>query len=256
MKTPFKLLFALAPALLVAACGGGDDSVDDRLDIADPKVRLVHAVPLAPNVSLFRNNGPQAGDVTDIPYKAASRYFDVPTGTATWEVRTATNPAVPVGSATFDATRGNKYTLVAVPDAGSGAELVTILDPYDKDLTAKNARVRVLNAAANAPAIDVYLTPAGGTVAGSNPDFAAVGYKAAVPASGSNSVDFSGGGRAYTLSVTVQGSKTPVFTSPVTVADNEDWLLTVLPGSVAPNDVKVLLVKSDDSAPAVELPKS
>ena len=30
--------------------------LDDRLDLADPKVRLVHAVPLAPNVSLFRND--------------------------------------------------------------------------------------------------------------------------------------------------------------------------------------------------------
>ena len=42
--------------MFVAACGGGDDNLDDRLDIADPKVRLVHAVPGAPNVALYRDN--------------------------------------------------------------------------------------------------------------------------------------------------------------------------------------------------------
>lgn len=48
MKHSMKFLLALAPIALIAACGGGDDDLDDRLDIADPKVRFVHAIPAGP----------------------------------------------------------------------------------------------------------------------------------------------------------------------------------------------------------------
>jgi hypothetical protein len=59
-----RQLLAVLPALILAACGGSDDSLDDRADIADPKVRLVHAVPGAPNVSLFRDGVAQGAEVT------------------------------------------------------------------------------------------------------------------------------------------------------------------------------------------------
>ncbi|MEY4563921.1 MAG: hypothetical protein RLZZ618_3198 [Pseudomonadota bacterium] len=252
MKKSFKFLLALTPMLLVAACGGGDDSLDDRLDIADAKIRLVHAVPLAPNVSLFRNNVARNAEQTNLAYKDASNYLYTESGTATWDVRTATGGAN-VGTATFDASRGNKYTLVAVPDATTGTELLFISDPYDKELTATNARVRVLNASFNATSVDVYLLPANTAITAVSPDFPAVNYKSANPASGSNSKDITAGGRAYTLAITAKDSKVPVFSAAVTVPNNDDWLLTLVPDSVARNDVKVLLVKSDASAPAVEV---
>src|SRR6185436_5072607 len=47
------LALAILPAML-AACGG-NDGVDDRTGSADPKVRLVHAIPGAPAVNLFRD---------------------------------------------------------------------------------------------------------------------------------------------------------------------------------------------------------
>jgi hypothetical protein len=34
---------------------------------------------------------------------------------------------------------------------------------------------------------------------------------------------------------------------------NVDWLLASVPGSVTPNDVRVLVIKSDEGAPATEL---
>ena len=52
------------------------------------------------------------------------------------------------------------------------------------------------------------------------------------------------------------GSKTPLFRAPITVVENADWLVTVLPDSVAPNDVKVLVVASDDPNPATEVPNT
>ncbi len=251
MKPITKLLLAVAPVLLIAACGGGDDSLDDRLNLADPKVRMVHAVPLAPNVSLFRNDVAQAGDVTNVAYKGASRYFDVESGLARWDVLTATTPALPVGSVTFDAQRGNKFTLVAVPNSGSVTEVALIVDPYSKGITSDNARVRMFNASFNANSVDVYLTAPTADIATLAPTFSAVGYKQAVPASGADSLEVEGG--AYRLRMTTAGTKTVIFNATVTLAQNADWLLTSVPGSVTPNDIRVLVVKSDEGVPAVEL---
>jgi len=58
---------------------------------------------------------------------------------------------------------------------------------------------------------------------------------------------------AYTLTITAAGSKLPVFVAPVTVTNNADWLLTILPQSATPNDLKVLVVKSDDGAATQEI---
>ena len=251
MKTSNKLLLAMAPLLLVAACGGSDDSLDDRLNLADPKVRLVHAVPLAPNVSLFRNVVAQAGDVTNLPYKGASRYFDVESGTARWDVLTATTPALPVGNVNFDAQRGKKFTLVAVPNSGSATELALIVDPYNKGITSDNARVRMFNASFNAPSVDVYLTNPAVDIATVGPNFSTVGYKQASPVSGADSIEVEGG--AYRLRITTAGTKAVVFNATFTLAQNADWLLTSVPGSIAPNDLKVLVIKSDEGAPATEL---
>jgi hypothetical protein len=245
------LVLALVPAALLAACGGGDDSLDDRLGVADPKVRLLHAVPAAPNVSLFRENQAQGAEVTNLPYKGASRYFDTSTDTRVWDVRTATTPALPVGGVTFETHRGNKYTLIAVPAAGSLTEVVLIDDPYEKGVSSDNARVRVFNAAFNTPSVDVYLTAPGVDIATLGPTFAAAGFKQAVPASGANSSELEGG--AYTLRLTTAGTKTVVFASAVTLAKNADWLLVPVPASITPGDMKVLVVKSDDGAPATEL---
>ena len=134
MNKRHLLALAVASALLAACGGGDDDSLDDRADIADPKVRLVHAFPGAPNVSLFRDDQAQASDVTNLPYKGASNYFDTERRVHVWDVRTATTPAVTVGSQTFETHTGNRYTLIAVP-----TEVVVIADPYNKSIVSDDA---------------------------------------------------------------------------------------------------------------------
>lgn len=246
MKTSLKFLLAFAPIAL-AACGGGDDSLDDRLDLADPKLRFVHAIPAGPNVSLLRDGVAQS-DATDVAYRFASSYFDVANGSATWSVKTATGN-IDVGAATFDAHHGNKYSLIAVPTA-TGTELAFVDDPYNKGLTSNNARVRVFNASFNAVgALDVYLNPPGTdiTASGVGPTFANVGYKTASPASGDDSVDLTGG--TYQMRITSAGTKTVIFSAPVTLNVNADWLVLTLPNGVAPNDVKALIVQSDAGTP-------
>lgn len=244
------LAFAVLPVVL-AACGGSDDSFDDRADIADPKVRLIHAIPGAPNVSLFRDNQAQSADVTNMAYKGASNYFDTDGGTHTWDVRTAAAPVVTVGSENFEAKRGNKYTLIAVPDAGSMTDVTMIADPFNKSLVSDDARVRVFNAAFNAANIDVYLNPPNVNIANAGPNFPSVNYKQAVPASGADSIDIEGG--TYVLRVTAAGSKTVLFTAQVSIPQNADWLLVPVPNTLTPGDMRVLVVQSDNGAPATEL---
>jgi hypothetical protein len=245
MNKTIKLLLLCAPVMFVAACGG-DDDIDDRLDIADPKVRLVHAVPAGPNVALYRD-GVQQPDASNVPYKGASKYFDVSGSNATWTV--SSNPGnVAIGSQVLNASRGNKYTFVAVPDAGTGTELLLIADPYNKGLGTSKARVRVLNAAFNAPDVDVYINEPNTDLTTVGPVFPSVDYKAAEPASGSDSNEFAAGNHVYWLTITAAGTKVPVFRAPVTVPDNGDWVVTLVPDTVAPLDVKVLVVKANDDA--------
>lgn len=252
LNRPLRILaLATLPALMLAACGGGDDSLDDRLDLADPKVRLLHAVPFAPSVTLFRDNQGISSDVTNVPYRGASNYFDVSTSTQRWDVRTATTPAVNVGGLSFDARRGNKYTLVAVASSSSLTEVALIDDPYNKSITSDNARVRVFNASFNTTGLDVYLTPTNTDISAVTPTFSAVTYKTAKPASGQDSVELEGG--SYRLRITPAGTKSVIFSAPVSLARNADWLLTTVPGSISPTDVRVLVVQSDASQPATEL---
>jgi hypothetical protein len=245
-----RQLLALFPALILAACGGSDDSFDDRADIADPKVRLVHAIPAGPNVSLFRDNQPQGAEVTNMPYKGASNYFDTERGDHVWDVRTTSSPAVTVGSQTFNTGTGNRYTLIAVPGAGSATGLVLIADPYNKSVASDDARVRVFHAAANTAGVDVYITAPAANIANVSPNLSA-GHQQAAPPSGADSIDLEAG--SYTLRLTAAGTKTVLFTAPVTIPEDADWLLVPVPGSATPGDMTVLVVQSDMGAPVTEL---
>jgi hypothetical protein len=244
------LALAVLPVVL-AACGGSDDSFDDRADIADPQVRLIHAIPGGPAVTLFRDNQTQGAEVTNMGYKGASNYFDTGTGTANWDVRTAAAPVVTVGSENFEAKRGNKYTLIAVPDAGSMTDVTMIADPFNKSLVSDDARVRVFNAAFNAANIDVYINAPGVNIANAGPNLPSVNYKQAVPASGADSIDIEGG--TYVLRVTSAGTKTVLFTAQVTIPKDADWLLVPVPNTLTPGDLRMLVVQSDNGAPATEL---
>jgi hypothetical protein len=242
------LLLAVASASLLAACGGSDDDdLDDRADVADPKVRFVHAVPGGPNVTLQRNGAAETG-ATDVAYKYGSQYYDVSTENYTFSLRNAAGD-VELATTTVNADRGNKYTLIALP-TDSGAELVSIRDPYNKSVTSDDARVRLINAAVNAESFDVYLTPVGADLATATPRVTALGYKQVAPASGEDSFEIGAG--EYQVRLTPTGSKTPFFDATVTAPADGDWLLVALPDETAANSVRFLLVRSDDTSDATD----
>ena len=121
-----KFLLACVPVLGLAACGGGDTA--DRLDVADPVVRFVHASAIAPHLTLYRSAVAQS-DATDTAYTFASNYFDVAMSAADWPVKT-TAGAVTIGTTvSIDPVRGNKYTIVALPSSDTESRVYLITDP-------------------------------------------------------------------------------------------------------------------------------
>lgn len=249
MKNLWKLLALSVPVALVTACGGGGD-LQDRLDVADPVVRFVHASPLAPNVTLYRANV-ALPDATDVPYQFASNYADIDMGSADWSVKTADAAALTVGTVTIDPVRGNKYTIVALPGTSTDSSVYLIVDPYNKPLTSQSSRVRLMNAAFNAGTVDLYMNAPGTdiTAAGVNPLVAGTAYKTSGPASGDDSVDIPGG--TYTVTITNAGTKTILFRGNVTFGNNQDLLLFTVPD--ATTGIKTL-VKIEGTPGAVEIP--
>jgi len=250
MKLLRRYLLACLPLLTLAACGGGGD-LQDRLDVADPAVRFVHASAIAPNLTLYRADVAQS-DATDVPYKSASNYFDVAMGVADWSVKTATG-ALTLGSVSIDPVRGDKYTIVALPGSSTDSSIYLIVDPYNKPLTSESTRIRVLNASFNAADIDLYLNAPGASIGAANPLIAATAYKTSGPASGSDSMDVPGG--TYQLTITAAGTKTVLFSGPLAFGNNQDVLLLTVPDSVLPGGIKVLQ-KIEGVAGTTELPAS
>jgi Domain of unknown function (DUF4397) len=241
--------------LAIAGCGSDGDSKDtqDRFDVADPAVRFVHASPVAPNVTLYRNGTAQS-DATNVAYKFASNYFDVETNASLWVIKTAVGD-VEIGGASIDAKRGNKYTLVVLPSSSTANSVYEIRDPYNKSLTSDKAKLRIMNASFNADNIDLYINQPGTDVslAGIAPVIAGTAYKTAGPTSGNDSFNIDGG--SYQMTITLGGSKTVLFKGPITIENNKDILLLTVPSSILPGAIKTL-IKIEGVAGTTELPSS
>jgi hypothetical protein len=252
MNSLNKLLLACVPVIGLAACGGGDTA--DRLDLADPVVRFVHASPVAPNVTLYRADVSQS-DATNVAYRFASNYFDVSTGDADWSVKTATG-ALTLGTVSIaPAERGTKYTVIALPSSATASTAYLIVDPYNKGLTSDSTHLRVMNASFNAANIDLYMNAIGTDISPSSvtPIIAATAFKTAGPASGSDSRDIPGG--TYQLTITAAGSKTPLFRGLVSFGANKDVLLLTVPDALQAGGIGVLM-KLEGTAGTTEIPAS
>ncbi len=246
-----KTLIVGLPIVVLSACGGNDSA--DRLDIADPVVRFVHASPLAPNLTLYRNDIGRA-DVNNVAYKTVSNYSFIDSGSALWQLRTTIANLV-VGNVTIDPNRGNRYTIIAFPSISADTTLYTIQDPYNKSVTSDQAKVRIVNGSINANSIDLYITPPGTDIsaAGVTPSIANTSYKTAGPASGNDSLNLDGGN--YQISITVAGTKSILFKGFVSIEKNKDILLLTLPDTILPAAIKTL-IKVDGDAGAKELQAS
>ena len=236
MKNIHKLLFACIAVLGLAACGGGD--TEDRLDVADPVVRFVHASAIAPNLTLYRATVAQS-DATNVPYKFASNYFDVDLGNNDWVVKTAAG-GVTIGTEPIDPQRGTRYTIVALPASATDNSTYLIVDPYNKPLGSSSAHLRLMNASFNATNVDVYMNAVGTDITPSTvmPLIAGTAFKTSGPATGSDSVDIPGD--TWQVTITAAGTKTILFKGQLSFTANSDVLLLTVPDAAAPWPIRVL----------------
>jgi len=248
MKTLRNLLAACVPIALLAACGGGD--AEDRLDLAEPVVRLVHASPVAPNVNLY-SGADLVPRVADAPFTFASEYFEVDNSFVDWSVRTTVGDK-PVGMASIDAAQGTKYTIVVVPETATASSLYVIADPFNKPVGSKSTRLRIFNASQDVGGIDLYVNAVGTDVRDPAipPLVASTAYKAAGPASGKDSVDVPAG--VYQVSLARAGTKQVLFAGMLAFGDNRDILLAVVPSTAPPGGIR-LFSKVDGDAGMVEI---
>jgi hypothetical protein len=250
MKLLKKLVLACAPLMLLAACGGGDDSIDDRLSVADPKVRFVHAYEGGPALGLYRNGG-TIGGVDNRTYGYASNYFDVSSTAADYSVRTTVG-GTEIRNVNFNPHQGDKYTFVAYATGLLGPTgVVFIEDPYNKSLTSNDARVRVVNGSYNSGPVDVYITPAATDINTVSANYSNVALGNAVPGTGADSGEF--GANNYQLRITTAGTKTVIFNAPLNLSQNADLLLVTVPSGLLPNQIKVLAVTADSGTTAPEI---
>jgi hypothetical protein len=247
MKLLKCLILAAAAATVLSACGGGN-SVGEELGITKPSVRYIHAIPSGPNVDFYNNNVIAESNAA---YSSVSAYNTFSSGATTLSYNATGSTAALATSPTFNAANGHLYTALAIVGSSAIPAMAVIDDPFDKGLLNNQARVRAFNASYNANAvgpIDIYLVPVGNTnIASATPQMANVGYGAAVPASGQDSVYLNGG--SYQIVITHAGSKTAIFTSTgVSLANNADWLVTTLPtgglGTVTPDSIQVLVANN------------
>ncbi len=147
--------------LALAACSSSNNNKNKSFNL-----QVLHASPDAPLVSVLVD-----GDVvlTDFDYKDGSGYVVLDEGTYSIQV----NGILPGGEVpvigpvdlTFD--RDMTYTIAAVNSVASIEPVV--ISQSSENVSAGAARVLVLHAAADAPAVDVYVTAPGADLAASAP---------------------------------------------------------------------------------------
>ena len=127
-------------------------------------VRAAHMSPDAPNVDIYVD-----GDAVleDVAFGTVSSYLDAPAGDREVEITAAGDADTSVFSGTVPVAADTAYTLAAVGEISEGADEafeVLILEDDNSAPDSGNARVRLVHASPDAPAVDVTLESNGSAV--------------------------------------------------------------------------------------------
>jgi len=189
-QTRRRLLLSMGAATTVglAGCSDGDDetTMDDAMTDAGPeptetdsgmtesdpdmtasdpgegRLRVAHMSPNAPNVDIYLNG---KAVLEDVPFGAVSQYLSVPAQDHTVTITPAGSPDTEVFSGSVTVAAETDYTVAATGEVGDDADepfAPLVLEDDNSDVADDEARLRVVHASPDAPAVDV--TAAGGDV--------------------------------------------------------------------------------------------
>jgi len=148
---------------------------ETEMDAGTANVRVAHLSPDAPNVDVFVG-GDRA--LADVPFRAVSDYLEVPAGTLPVEITAAGDPDTVAFAGDLEVAADAAYTVAAVGELSSDdSEFRPLVLEDDVSVPADDtARVRVVHASPDAPAVDVTVAGSGDAIV----DGAAFGDAAAV----------------------------------------------------------------------------
>jgi hypothetical protein len=148
---------AFRPIAVVDAGSGGGGLVEAEDEVS---LRAAHLSPDAPNVDVLVDD---EAVLTDVPFGAVSDYLSLTPGTYQVAIRATDDPDTVVFDEMLDLSAG-AYTAAALGELEDGAEnafAVELLEDDRSDPADDTARVRVLHASPDAPAVDVTVASSG-----------------------------------------------------------------------------------------------
>lgn len=222
--------------LLATTTTGGRIELLDRSTPA--ALRVVHASPDAPAVSIIVNDDFAQPLVPSLAFPAFTGFVEVPPATYNVKVTPAGNPGVIAIDADLTLERGVEYSVFAV---GPLAAIEPLVLRDNRRRVATEARVRVLHASPTAGAVDLYVLAPGAALATATPAFTNVPFKA-----DTGYVSLAAGD--YDVVVTPTGTRTPAIgPARVTVADG--GVYTIAARDATGGGVPLGVILLDDFAP-------
>jgi hypothetical protein len=235
-----------APVALLVLPRDGKPSI-----VREPRasLRAIHASPDAPAVDILVN-----GKVakSNLSYRDASRYAHLPAGSVNVKVNPAGNSTTSVINATLTLAKDTLYSVFALNKLAAIEPLVIADD--GKSAAKNKAKLRVLHASPDVPAVDIYLTAdessssSATSTLPATPTIPGLKFKDAVPKSGDAALQIDKGN--YRVRVTLAGQKNVVYDSgKLRVSARSDFIIAAIPSkpmmgmSAAASPVDLLLVE-------------
>jgi len=142
---------------------GDGDTGDGEAGDGEAALRVAHLSPDAPNVDVYVDS--EDPTLADVPFGEVSDYLDVPAGDREVEITAAGDPDTSVFSGPVTVEADADYTVAAIgelSDDGDQPFEPLVLEDDNSTVDGDSARLRVVHASPDAPAVDV--TAAGGEV--------------------------------------------------------------------------------------------
>jgi hypothetical protein len=192
-----------SPISLLLVPGKGKPAIVG--DARGTSLRVVHASPDAPAVDVFFGMQQVAKNLS---FPGSPRPASVAAGSASFKVNAA-GTSTSVIDVNVNLAPRKLYTAMAVNKLAS---IEPLLIEDDGALPERGKfKVRVIHAAPDVPAVDVYVTKPNDDLAAASPAIAALTFKTVVPASGAPALQLGEG--LYRIRITLAGTKTVAYDS-------------------------------------------